>query len=608
MNFYEKNIEIIKLRFPDLFERLQKVEKTSRIELVEAKVGALTAKVNQKFLHSRYDPVTEAKEFVSKQELKIGDTLIVLGFGLGYHMIETSKLGIVDNMFVIDPDIEVFKAAIENNDFEKFLLTKRLSLLVGLSPVKVFGLLCEQAITFLSGEKKIVEYTPSVSLNKEYFERLRPKIVDALRTSAVSVNTAATSGKKFIENIFSNIEHIIKSPGVNRLEDKFKNMPAIIVSAGPSLDKNIDYLKTVKNKALILATDTALKILESHDIKADFVFTIDFREESILHFQSVNTKDVPLVFYVQSAKESLQAHKGKKIVATSISPVAYWINNICGDKGIIEKCMSVAHFVFHVAHLMGADPIVFIGQDLSFPDGMTHAKGTTSREEVKNGGRASGAKLMSVKSLRDNSELMTAEDMYVYLRHFEKLVASSDRICINATEGGAGIEGTEEMTLKDAIKKYCNKEIDIKKEVENCFKSYKAPDVKNILDEMITLKENLDDVFKNTKVVISLLDEIFSLSKQTKPDKVKIASLFKKMKEPLHNIESQEMVLRMVHADTLRTMIEMQAEGSIGKDKKHIMDISKDLEIDMKFQKGLNDGVSFLKGCLSKAIDQLKDN
>ena len=49
----------------------------------------------------------------------------------------------------------------------------------------------------------------------------------------------------------------------------------ILVSAGPSLNKNIMELKKAKNKAFIVATDTAVKPLLKAGIEPDLMVMVD---------------------------------------------------------------------------------------------------------------------------------------------------------------------------------------------------------------------------------------------------------------------------------------------------------------------------------------------
>lgn len=608
MNFYEKNMEIIKRQNPELAERLRNTPDKPWIEVIKSKSGLPTIRVNNRLLHSFYDPIKEAMQLIDEQKFRDKDNLIIFGFGLGYHISEILRRGIEFNqMFVIEPSIEIFKVALRERDLSEILKLKGLRLLVGLEPLQVFDNLCNLAIWVVSSSNTILEHPPSVIINSDYFDELRPIVVDSIRTAAANIVTIKSAGKIFIENITRNLAEAVRSPGVKTLFNKFKKVPAIIVSAGPSLDKNIDLLHQAKGKALILATDTALKILHLHGIKPDFVFTADFKRKSKLHFENLQVDDIPLIFEIEAAHASLKSYKGPKFVAASTKPLPFWINTLTPDKGIVTKGMSVAHFTFNIAEKMGCDPIIFIGQDLSFPGGFSHAKGTSSRIKVENNSR--DMRLMKIKSLLTGEELITDHCMYIYLRHFEKLISQTDRLCINATEGGAGIKGTKVMTLKEAISQYCIKEIDIKGIIDKSRREAEEPDLVSVIMAIKQMRKKLTRVEKASAKVISMLEEIFRLSQEDNSDRDKISRLLRGLTEPLSEVKSEEAILRIIHADIIKGMMAMQREGEFTPERirnRKIKDIPDDFKNDMEFQQAVNKGVVFLNKGLKRALRDLK--
>ena len=63
------------------------------------------------------------------------------------------------------------------------------------------------------------------------------------------------------QNFQANRNAIQKNPGVVALTQKFKEIPAIIVGAGPSLDKNINLMGRAQGHSMILASDASLQLL-----------------------------------------------------------------------------------------------------------------------------------------------------------------------------------------------------------------------------------------------------------------------------------------------------------------------------------------------------------
>lgn len=610
MDFYLKNFQIIQKRYPKLAEKLSKVKDNDSIQIVKSKKEIPIAKVDGKLIHSLYDPLKEAQDFITSKNIPEGNILVFFGFGLGYQVEEVFNRKLKFNfIIVIESDLELFKKVLSAKDFTKLLACERVIFMVGMDHLEVYAMLTQSVIAICSSPITVIELASALLRNRDYFDKIHKVLLDAARNAAANITTVKHFGRVSLLNAIKNFSESILSPGVNVLYDKFKNIPAIIVSAGPSLDKNIHLLKKVKDKALILSTDTALKILEKHGIEADFVFTIDFKEKSRLHFQDIKNYDPAIIFAAEASNASLEVYKGRRFVAGSNKPFPRWLNKISKDKGIVATGMSVAHFIFNLAVKFGCEPLIFVGQDLSFTDGVTHAQGTTSREELKDLYRSNEEKFLGLTSSISGQEVETNFPMYVYLRHFERLVHDTDRICINATEGGVGIEGTEVLTLKETLDKYCTETFSVKDIVKESLSEYSPPDKKKVILETEKMIKNLLEVETAAGKIVSILENIFSLAKEDEPDKEKIARYLKEIKDPAKTVKKANDILDIIHADLIKEMRQMVREKKI--DTSHIKNqdvtnIIDDFSDDYNFQKTVTSQVNLVRTSLEEALKEFK--
>ena len=84
------------------------------------------------------------------------------------------------------------------------------------------------------------------------------------------------------ENILCNAKYVIKGYKTRQFVDVIpRNIPAIIVAAGPSLNKNILELKRLKGRAFIIAVDTAIKPLLNAGIIPDMYAVVDGKNHYI---------------------------------------------------------------------------------------------------------------------------------------------------------------------------------------------------------------------------------------------------------------------------------------------------------------------------------------
>lgn len=602
MDFYAGNIKALRARYPDLCAALETCAADGSLAVSASRSGAPTLTKNGRFVHSSYDPKAEAESFIDTQIPPERSNVIIFGFGLGYHICAVARRReSFSKIFVIEPDMAMFKAALEAVDLSTILGDSRILFFVGVSQDAVYEFLTNKILAVMSEPVRLVELDSAVLPNSGYFDALRPKVLDALRIGAANVHTIHSAGHIFVKNAARNLVDAVISPGINNLFGKFRKVPAIIVSAGPSLDKNVELLHEAKGKSLILATDTAFKILQDHGIRPDLVFTADFKEASRKHFLKITTDTVPIVFEVEASWATLAAYKGPRFVAASNKPFPFWIDTLTVTKGLIRKGMSVAHFVFSAAREMGCDPLVFIGQDLSFPGGFSHARGTTSRKNVAGGAEK---KLIKVKSLLTGEELDTDYPMYVYRSHFEDLVKASACRCINATEGGAGIAGTEVMTLRAVIDEYCRENIRAGEIISEAAVSAPKPDIALVRAKVAGMCRRMATVARASRSIMRSLRSAIDESKASAPDPAKISALFKKIRKPAAVVKDAESILRIFHADLIKQIMQLENEDyseAVDIEGKDIGDIAEVFRDDYEFQSSLNNAIRYVLPYLRSA-------
>src|SRR6187200_407952 len=129
---------------------------------------------------------------------------------------------------------------------------------------------------------------------------------------------------------------------------------------------------------------------------------------------------------------------------------------------------TVAHLAYYVAEHLGCDPIIFVGQDLGFSDGLCYAPGTSYedvwRPELS---RFSTAEMKQWEQIvrerhilrripdHEGRPMYTEERLFSYLQQFERDFAKSKATIIDASEGGAAKRGATPMKLADALETFC---------------------------------------------------------------------------------------------------------------------------------------------------------
>ncbi len=115
-------------------------------------------------------------------------------------------------------------------------------------------------------------------------------------------------------------------------------------------------------------------------------------------------------------------------------------------------------------------------------------------------------------------QVLTSRMWLTFLRWFENAISQTEgRIVIDATEGGAKIEGTKIMTLREVIDQYCQKQYPIQETIDAFFE--KSPrlsidDFEKCLKLLDKISEEIKFVQKESKKGLDLLDELKTLYKR----------------------------------------------------------------------------------------------
>nr|WP_244661085.1 6-hydroxymethylpterin diphosphokinase MptE-like protein [Paenibacillus sp. CFBP 13594] len=256
-----------------------------------------------------------------------------------------------------------------------------------------------------------------------------------------------------------NIKSVARSKDVSQLRDLFKDLPAIVVAAGPSLNKNIKELKKTKGKAVIIAVDTIAERLCQEGIVPDFICSIERGELTYSYFYKDKSypSEVTLVAPLLVYPEIFEEFQGEVIIPIRENVGEYnWLKEILNltQNNSISIGLSCAHIAFGFAEHLGASPIVLVGQDLAYGNTLaeTHASNTIYDQKPINADNV--AKRVYTKGY-SGGEVATTDTWNAFRNWFEAEIYKKQLNVINATEGGALINHTSQMSLKEVYDQYC---------------------------------------------------------------------------------------------------------------------------------------------------------
>lgn len=352
-------------------------------------------------------------------------------------------------------------------------------------------------------------------------------IDEMLLNKMVDDGTKLCFSKEWVDNYLGNIDKIIKSENLNHYKNVFQDKPVIIVAAGPSLEKNLHLLKGNEDKFIIITGIRTLRTLKNAGIKCDFACVIDGSEVMYEVAREALNEEVPLFFQETANKKIIEEYSGKKIYFTA--PIYKELNtklfNFNTDP--LFQGGSVSHSCLAIANYMGCNPIIFIGQDLAYTNNQMHAAGATIKgEELE-----SNFFHLYVDDINGN-KVPTTYPLNTFRKSFEEFIKYyDDKVYINATEGGANMEGTLVRTLKEVInenkeiidKSYIGKQKESNFDVKSIIKG-----LKEHLSEIKELKKFAEEGVRENK---SLTQKYLSNNKEFKKSLDRLDYLDKKLNE-----------------------------------------------------------------------------
>lgn len=420
-----------------------------RILPIKTRTGHITAKVNngvkEILLHSRFDPLKESGRLINNYSLEKDDIVIIFGVGLGYHVSAVlNKLGASGQVYVFQLGCDMFRMLNTVVDFSPVKNDPRVTLFVA-DGIPQLAAKMSEVFNRANPEKvKVIIHRPSL-------EVLPLEAID-LKEALEDWVTKSSTQRRFSDllknNLEANKEFCSKTVTIDVLCNKFLGIPAILVSAGPSLDKEKQNLQDLaeSGKSCIISVGTALKTLVSWGVKPHLAVITDPQEVVFNQLKNIKEK-IPLIVLPTVHPKLLQAGNCPVILAVQDDE---WVKEQIGISTgpVVETGGSVATTMLDIAIKMGHNPIVFVGLDLAYPEGKTHASDTMYKDFFDDV-RMEEKFLRRVKS-NAGEYVHTSKVFDLYRQWIEERISRESGIrFINTSSAGAFIVGTEVASLRE---------------------------------------------------------------------------------------------------------------------------------------------------------------
>ncbi|HHD0448987.1 TPA: 6-hydroxymethylpterin diphosphokinase MptE-like protein [Campylobacter coli] len=451
-------------------------------------------------------------------------------YGIGNALLIKNLAKHYKHLFVFESEIELFILALSTIDLSEELKVYKVILFDCVAKdleIQIAMIFDQQSILeylslyemFISSHYYLKYYETSIlSLNELCIKSASV----AIRNADITCFLPLLTHGQFLQNIPSMLESIPFQRILSQRKNKFDN--AIVVSAGPSLTKQLPLLKAYQDKAVIFCADGALSMLEKEGIVPDYVTNLDFTDLAMKFFQNKeNLKQSIIALECATHPNIVRSLNAENCMIVLRNKALYQRFNL-NDFGYIDTGTHVSHFSYTLALALGFKNIIMIGQDLAFDEeGNSHSKGFDFGEKFS--GEENIDKL-KVPAYAGKGEVLTHITWNDYRIKLEYLFACNDQKAkfYNATEGGARINFTEELSFKECCEKLLTKEkpkFELPKSLTKNrsdkllvkFKEKIQKDqdnAKRFLDDALALKQILENILsKDFLLPLEFLEKVY---------------------------------------------------------------------------------------------------
>lgn len=325
--------------------------------------------------HSTRNPGAEADRAL---DAAIGSSappfVIIVGAGLGFLPEAIERRLPETRVLVIEPEPVFVRGMLSRRDWRPALASGKLLILIGPD-------YSGSSIAW----RRLVGPEPPPVIEHPVLQRVRPAAIEESRTLVRRIlydARANADARKALEgpyllNTLENLPVIAREADAAALDSAFTHTPAVLVAAGPSLDRHLEDLRAIQDRALIVSVDTAAWPLLGSGVQPHLVVAVDPSINNARHLESL-PRDCGawMVGEASLHPSGFGPFEGRTFCFRVAEHEPWPLLRAAGlDAGLLRAWGSVLTTAFDLTLRMGCDPIIFVGADLAYTEARPYCRG-----------------------------------------------------------------------------------------------------------------------------------------------------------------------------------------------------------------------------------------
>jgi hypothetical protein len=218
---------------------------------------------------------------------------------------------------------------------------------------------------------KLVEWRPSLMRYGKAYQQALSEAVQFIKRADASYRTTLGFGRRWIKNFYKNL-CLVKSVLLYRQTDS----SVILTGSGPSLEDALPHIRDMQGQALIFASSSSALALQEGGVCPDLLISTDggFWAQEHLHSCFRILPEIPLALNLCAALPS--RFTGRPFLV--MNDGSLWQTLVLNELGI-PSCLvpqrgTVAASALELALQLSSGPVYLAGMDLALRDIKTHAR------------------------------------------------------------------------------------------------------------------------------------------------------------------------------------------------------------------------------------------
>jgi hypothetical protein len=313
---------------------------------------------------------------------------IVMGVGLGQHLMELAKRSNAIGFIMIEPNIEFLYHSLYITEWDEIFshfrgpeIGRYCNLFIESNPFDLNQLI----ISAMRG------INPSFCDGTQIYTHYLSAIFEETRRSFMKDANMVVTGLGFyvdeeimIRNSYNNLKKYNKH--VFQDSKRKLDLPVFVIGSGPSLENNIDYIRENQDNAIIVTGGTSLRPLLKAGIKSDFHVEVENVEATftVLEYlaSEFDVSDITLVTTTTMQPAAIELFD-KTVLYFRQSLSSNPIFSLGQEYQLLEVSPTVTNAALSFAQQIGGHELYFFGMDYGTRElGRQHIKGTAYDDKV----------------------------------------------------------------------------------------------------------------------------------------------------------------------------------------------------------------------------------